>query len=591
MYRILSVVLFFCLLIRQNVAYSQVFSYKEYNTSNGFINDYIYDVEQDSMGYIWLATAEGIVKYNNKLAVNYKFKKSSNNLYFDVSIDQNGVWVCGKNGLFGTIIDDNVHPFDIGVSSKIVKVLSVGRGLVCALSQDGVAVIFDVVAKKVIKKELLGKNEVSYVKNAIFRDGKLYLCDANGIFVFAFSSTREMQLIQHVTDVQNVNDLVWYRDKFYACTDNDGVLTFSLKNGRLAGKTPLESANQYINTPVKSIVFDVHGDAWISTFGQGVLEIEKINSSLKPNVNFHNKGSGFAIEFVNKCIEDYQGNVWFATYGAGLISTTNDFVKLIAFNNHKDDVVNDVSSHNNVVTVAVKNKVYTLIEQDSTQLLFSIPSSFGDITHLASNTKSIFVATTVAGVLEYQLKSKKLVSVPYFNESLAKKVNHIMLEDNLLWISTYNGLFIYDISQKKNVVVFNTSSGLRHNLVNVVCKMNNGLVAVGTKSNRLFFVSEDLSISEVQLPSANPKISISDIKEVGDRLYIGTLGSGLYVKTKDNIVHYSKEDGLVSNYINGIQPYNDKFLFVIHEDNLSVLSIKNGKIMRFDKSFGYARRI
>ena len=79
-------------------------TYKYIGVENGLSNRRIFDIQKDSIGYMWFLTNEGIDRYNGKDIKHYKLieeDKKSNSpihlgwLYFE---DQGKLWVIGKSG-------------------------------------------------------------------------------------------------------------------------------------------------------------------------------------------------------------------------------------------------------------------------------------------------------------------------------------------------------------------------------------------------------------------------------------------------------------------------------------------------------------
>lgn len=90
-------------------------TYKYIGVENGLSNRRIFDIQKDSIGYMWFLTNEGIDRYNGKDIKHYKLieeDKKSNSpihlgwLYFE---DQGKLWVIGKSGCIFNITKNAIR--------------------------------------------------------------------------------------------------------------------------------------------------------------------------------------------------------------------------------------------------------------------------------------------------------------------------------------------------------------------------------------------------------------------------------------------------------------------------------------------------
>lgn len=87
-----------------NLTFSQTYNQLiEYKTSNGLPSDIIYNVVQDKKGYIWIATDNGIVKFNGSTFKKFQLAEGlPSNDIFGLAVDsKNRIWITGYyNGLY-----------------------------------------------------------------------------------------------------------------------------------------------------------------------------------------------------------------------------------------------------------------------------------------------------------------------------------------------------------------------------------------------------------------------------------------------------------------------------------------------------------
>ena len=63
----------FLLIYLPNLVLGQLSNVINYNTTNGLESNYIYQIDQDSTGFLWLASGEGLLKMDEKKIIFYLF--------------------------------------------------------------------------------------------------------------------------------------------------------------------------------------------------------------------------------------------------------------------------------------------------------------------------------------------------------------------------------------------------------------------------------------------------------------------------------------------------------------------------------------
>ncbi len=106
------IVTLLCLNANRSILHGQVLPFRNYTIADGLISDNINDVCEDSLGFIWIATSDGLSRFDSQEFVNYTTADglASNNLsciladrslpgVVWIGTDRNGV-VRFSNGLF-----------------------------------------------------------------------------------------------------------------------------------------------------------------------------------------------------------------------------------------------------------------------------------------------------------------------------------------------------------------------------------------------------------------------------------------------------------------------------------------------------------
>ncbi len=93
--------LIFLFLILSNYTYSQELTYQKYTVADGLPQTQVMQILQDGKGYIWIATKNGISRFDGIEFTNYTMKEGlPDGLIYSIYIDKNDtVWALSKSGM------------------------------------------------------------------------------------------------------------------------------------------------------------------------------------------------------------------------------------------------------------------------------------------------------------------------------------------------------------------------------------------------------------------------------------------------------------------------------------------------------------
>ena len=557
---------------------ARVYNYKYFNTTNSLPSDYIYDVTQDSIGKLWFATSEGVVRFQNQKFEVFKSQSDSlPNVFLNIMIYQDAIWACGKNGQLLKVKNGLTKSFDLNTTSRLIKILSLEDNLFLVVSQNDGLYLFDTELEKVVQKYTYDQFELGYVTNIVSVGDEYLLCSDLGIHAISFDKTTLAKKWTYF-DLGGVNATIAVSEnKILIGTEYAGLYVADLREGVKKAQRIFEEHFSE-DVLIKNFRKDMDGNFWISTHGKGAY---LLTPELKDIDIFFSSAIG-DFKYVNNVFEDYEGNYWFATYGKGLFVLSDHF---FAYTTKNDVVTQKISAIIEVDTGVIysDHNVVRLFD-DHNELHEIVTIEEAKITSMSKKEELLFIGTASSGLYIYDTKTKKLSQIDFDDNQLSKKINHIAIIDNQLWISTYNGLFVINIFSNK-IKHYDTSNGLRHNLVNSVYQSRDGDVYIGSKNNRIFRINQAQEEEEIKLPNSNINISISCFEQVNNKLLIGTVGSGLYVKDHDTIYNLEENDGLHSNYIYSILNYDNENIFIVHVNRITHYNLRTKVAVILENTF------
>lgn len=580
-------------------AFSQAYQFRSYSIDNGISQPYIYTVNQDKNGYLWIGTGEGLCKFDgisfksfyttDGIAENFvtsSYKDNSRNLW--LGFNQGGVtFYDGKK--FKSI---NTSGF---AKSPVTCIVGDEKGNVwCSTQNDGIFKISKNFEVSVFKMEFDKENifSISFIRN-----NQLIVGTANGIrfyelsgedqkpkFISTVDAIPETQ-IHSITKKKNSNS-------FWVGTEDEGLFMLTPISGNKFKSVPV-GADLDIKFPnIQDVYEDNQSNLWVATFGNGLVKLFLSPSQLKYTEFLHlSEANGLSNNYVKSIYADHEGNIWVGTYGSGVVHITDNFFTFYKYN------VSLSSTNINSLLVDAQNKWFGLengllkIDLLAKQKWTSYSEKNGftndKVTAIyQSDSTHLYLGTDKSGLFLFDIKKESFGRIELHSDELCKSINCITGYKNIVWVATKNGVFKIDADKKINTH-FTTETGLPHNNINYIYFDNKNKLWVGTHSNLLSSI--DINTHEIKtrkIYDSSDLLTITGIIEDRDKnLWISTFGNGVF-KINDKISRYTTETGLASNYCYGITKDGSGNIWSGHRMYLSRIRVQKNTIDIYGKNDG-----
>lgn len=576
----LSAILFFLFTSSTNFVKAQQQIFKNYTVNDGLISNDIRRIFQDSKGFLWIGTMEGLSKYDGNEFTNFtKSKGLSHTVVNDFYESDNGrLYVALNNGIIDEIKDDKVIP------GKANSSVTVNR-------------FFKTPWKEVIA-----------------------LTDSNG-----FQNWRSGQLVKPAQQPADASffGAVLLSDTSFAAIGITSLKVFN-KNFKLLSQTEI-IGNPYSETRCYK---DSKGRLWILP-SSGIQLIKFVPGS---NPRIVNVGLPPAFRFLSQynisdMFEDDEANIWFAT-SAGIVKVSSDdthqiytikdgltsnIIKTIFQDKEKNLWFGTAVGLSKLVTKSgitlfpIENGVwrndYQFLMYPFKKGHFLVGTSQGtrDFNKLTGIFSAAFknnddhfyqvVLNTNPVILTGESKSvtfDTLLMQPHIIPALSNPSNaRILISDK-----TGNGF-----TGNVEGLFFKSEKGMRkisdYRISGLLIDRNNNLWAgtwqYGLIRFRYNVINKDIRILETKyyLPGINVRSLYEDLKGdiwVGSR-YSGVFRLGKNARDSFNILNISQSDGLTSNFIKAIREDNYGNLWIAFYQGLDKLIPKNDgyKIFNFSR--------
>lgn len=569
--------------------------------NQGLSQSYVNDITQDSLGFIWIATQDGLNKFDG-----YRFKvfkkdpeKSSslNNNYINciLSGKNNTLWL-GTNGgglsTFNTLTEQATH-IALHASLRFINDLAFtdDDNLWIATSGGGLAKY--TLSSKKITNYGVSKGVTATTFNCLYvsAEGKLYAGSAGkGLFEY---DARE-DIFKKINNPL-IDEVVWSISE-----SKEGILWLATNNGLCKIKKDQEryiAVNYHTtynvrglsNNTIKSVYVSSDNLLYVGTTGGG-LNISSLNHK---NLNFytyrHNDFDPFSLsdDIIQNIFEDKSGCIWIATQsGISKFDPVKQGFDHINFNPLNSNSLNDknvwaiVQDKNGILYVGTREGV-TRVDRKN-----NLYNRYNRIAHnknsLNNNSLlSLFIDNENiiwVGAMDglFKLKPAEDFTTAYYEPVVFRKNNNNFNDNRVykiiqdtqgyIWVGSKEGLSRID-KQKNKFIFFqhdeDNPESLPSNVVRTlyVDKSGNlwagcdgaGLVLIDySQKDKIAFKSYAEVISS---GSGQENIIITSIwEDNAGNLWLGTYGSGLiqFNTTTQKVRIYTEKDGLPNNSVYGV---------------------------------------
>lgn len=289
-----------------------------------------YRILQDKQGHVWVATEQGLCKYDGQKTVVFNAKNGlSEKGVYALKMDEKGViWALTKNGRLIQLKNDTVFPFGVDQLNDDVK-SEIGYDLF--FQQDKLIIPFGY--STVMALDLTSKKRTKYRSN--LPDGhSLVITNNNQTIPYRISPLPKSNVSNYFIRYENkqhpeFNQLVEVQlntsvsTQIISCTFKNRAF-FSVSNQLIEIDANGKKHQYTFPHRILSLLPDALGGMWVGVLGNGVHYFEDADFS-KPAIR------GLPGLSVSNIMEDREGHVWCTTLEKGVYICQQP--EIIAYNN------------------------------------------------------------------------------------------------------------------------------------------------------------------------------------------------------------------------------------------------------------------
>ena len=585
-------------------AQSKNLIFNNINIEQGISQSTIEDIFQDSEGYIWLGTNDGLNRYNGYEFKIYNYEEYQNSISHngitDITEDKYGnIWVSTVSGvnkinkktekisnyteINGKIKEDSTTEIIVTKDNNILVGTYEGFNIYNAKEDR-----FDIILEQ--KDGILSSCIYSIDEDI---NGNIWIGTELGLNKLS-KDFKVLETYPNESEIYNIfcddeNGFVW------AGSDSSGLLKID-KNTKEVTQyiNDIEDENSIPANQVGAIIRDIKGNLWVGTTN-GLARYNEKNDSFDVYKNKVYDKNSLVYNDVRSIIEDREGVLWVGTYSGISIFDTESSIKY--YNAGLDDgyllsenMVHGIyeddegylwigSRTKGVNIIDRENNTSKSINMENNNVIQS--NSINDITGYKD---FIFVATD-AGVLKINKKENTIQNYNLEDGLIGENVKDIFVCDkNYLWIGSTNGLNLLDIENDK--IIDMTDYVDEGSYVRYVYQGQDGSYYIGfLRDGGLGIIEPNSKETKYYKNIPNDKTSISSnrIRYINEdskgNIWIGTsYGLNKYDPKTKVFKRYTTSDGIANNTIYGVLVDDNDNIWVSTNKGISQIDTKNNTV-------------
>lgn len=514
---------------------AQILNVDYFTIENGLSQTRVKCLMQDSKGFLWIGTQDGLNKFDGYSFQNFKNEPSDTNSL--------------SNNFINCIYEDANKNIWIGTNIGLNK--------------------YDIYTKKFTHYLFDSHNSNSLRENEVYniyqdKNGYIWIKTENYLSRLNPKSNK-FRHYEHYNDVFN---FISVNAKFPIFEDHKNQLWVGTKDGLNYFDRNLEIFKRYRHNPnnkssltnnnINVIFEDSDHDLWIGT-RNGLNKFDWESETFKRYVSGNNPKS-LSNNAINDLCEDEEGNLWVST-DDGLNKFNKATETFVSYSQFMDD--------NSLILI----NSFTDIIQDRTGIVWV--GSMQGLIKIENRTK------------KFKLYNKSKKQEPLFSNNY---VASIYKKDDLVWVGTWGaGLYLLNPKTLKTVRYNTSNSKIGNDYIHKIFEDKKGGIWVGTQNGLSFFNTKTKKFEghdKAQVFSIFKNNRIFDILERDDFLWVASR-FGLHQISEDTIKSYfhnpDDSTSLGADLVYDILLDKEDDIWAATEGGLNHLDIKQNTLRKYTR--------
>lgn len=573
-------------------------AFRELTVEQGLSQNSVVSIAQDSTGFMWFATQDGLNKYDGRNFTHFDIQfedvtRPTFSKLGKIYVAKSGeLWIVSNSGKLEKYNQENDTFQSIsGVNNLSTLIQDEALNYYLGTYGNG---IFKIDSKTKDTIQFLKSNDLNRtIYDFLETESKTILATTNNGF---FEIKNNTYLFCEIMPETNFSALSQSKNKtVYLGSYGKGLFIkdptssdFKKFNGFKTVKLPGDLI-------IQDLLVDRRNQLWIATYGQGVYLVNFENKTIQ---NFtEDKNNPYALHYndVLCLFEDNTGTIWLGTDGTGISYYDEYLVKFNVLTNDQVplnvnvDVIRAIAkdSENNI-WVGTSGKGLTRLNIDKQDFYtYTAQNSklLGDrVMSLLFDDEKLWIGHQTFGLQLMDAKGKITSFRQTENFTIWKIYND---ENDRIWLGTRDqGLILFDKDEGIIQQYNSKNSKLTTNNIRTIEKGKDNELWIGTETDGLFKL--DIKSNKIEKVK-DINSSIKSLYFNGSSLFIGTNGDGLQIfnPQEKSVQDFTTNEGLPNNVVYGILPDKEGYLWISSNKGISKLKFQNNTISVIDNYSNY----
>jgi len=586
-------------------AEAEKYYFKHYQNENGLSHNTVVACLQDTSGFMWFGTKNGLNRFDGIQFKKYYTGKSDNsipnNAITTLREDKHGlIWIGTYRGL--CCYNPSTDIFQtFKIKGKPIK--SIIRDIQIDLQNN----IWFATSKGIYRYDINQKRILYFPSNIFFvpnkilitHNGEIWITSKNGKIYKYFDSNHSFRGYQILTAQEmkeSINILKVIEDnkqQFYIATSKAGVRLFDpiTKSVRTLFNTNDEGLEMVVN----DMLITKDNEIWIGA-SNGLYKYNP-DKGLSHAIR-NNPGDPFSISDngVFALWEDNEKGIWACTYYGGINYLPHEntfFEKYVpsSMPGHIQGKVIRTICCDNSGKLWIGSEDQGLSSYNPNQDFFTNYPFHQNIRSLIVKGSTLWLGTSEHGIYSLDFKSNKITQRIFKNLKSNTIVSFLQTHDHTIYVATSLGLYQYIpmIDDMKLI----EDKALQKTNISCLCESSDGELWIGTYGNGLFVYNRKkqksihYTYSEESPTSVSSDFITSLFEDSKQQIWITTEGGGFCKFNRNRaFIRFQKENGLPSNITCAISEDAKGFLWISSMEGLIRFNPTTASITIYNTSNG-----